>query len=106
MIDAVLQGRIDVAILWGPFAGYFARGYADRLEITPVTSDPRLPGLAFTYAMAPGVRRGDEALAARVQAALARRAGDVRAVLEAYGVPLVDAPPSAFASASLQSPSP
>jgi quinoprotein dehydrogenase-associated probable ABC transporter substrate-binding protein len=100
MVDAVAQGRIDTAIVWGPFAGWFARRYADRLEITPIASDPRLPGLAFTYAMAPGVRRGDDALAARVQAALAHRAGDIRAVLEAYGVPLVDGPPPTVVTAA------
>jgi mxaJ protein len=102
MIDAVAQGRIDTAIVWGPFAGYFGRRYGNRLEITPVTSDPRLPALAFTYAMAPGVRRADDTFAARVQAAVNHRAADIRAVLEDYGVPLVEDAPRTVASTPAQ----
>jgi hypothetical protein len=36
-----------------------------------------------------GVRRGDSALARRVGAVLDRRRGEVRRILEQYGVPLV-----------------
>jgi mxaJ protein len=98
MIAAVDRGDIDVAMLWGPSAGYFARGRGDRLDVVPVTRDPRAPDLVFTYAMAPAVRRDDDAFGERVQAALDRRAGEIRALLETYGVPLV-APPAQLAVA-------
>jgi mxaJ protein len=99
MVDDVAKGTLDVAILWGPFAGWFAKEHGDALAIAPVTADPRQPGLAFTYAMAPAVRRGHDALAARVQAAFDRHAGEIRAVLADYGVPLV-APPAATVASS------
>jgi len=98
MIAAVDRGDIDVAMLWGPSAGWFARGHGDRLDIAPVTADPRAPDLVFTYAMAPAVRRDDDAFGERVQAALDRRAGEIRALIESYGVPLV-APPAQLAAA-------
>ena len=92
LIDAVARREIDTAVVWGPFAGYFARQHGDALEVIPVTSDPRLPAMAYTYAMAPGVRRGDDAWGQRVQAALDRHADEIRALLVQYGVPLVSAP--------------
>jgi len=95
----VASGTLDVAILWGPFAGWFAKAHGDALELRPVTADPRQPDLAFAYAMAPAVRRGNDVLAARVQAAFDRHASEIRAVLADYGVPLV-APAAATVAAS------
>ncbi len=89
IIDAVASGEIDTAIVWGPFAGYFAKKYGDRLEVTPTRADPRMPDMAFAYAMGAGVRQGDDALKAEVQQAMDRHRADIRAILEDYGVPLV-----------------
>jgi quinoprotein dehydrogenase-associated probable ABC transporter substrate-binding protein len=99
MVDDVSRGTLDVAIMWGPFAGWFAKTRGDQLEVVPVTADARQPGLAFAYAMAPAVRRGDDAFAARVQAAFDRHAPEIRAVLADYGVPLVAPPAATVASA-------
>ncbi|HEX4510200.1 MAG TPA: quinoprotein dehydrogenase-associated putative ABC transporter substrate-binding protein [Burkholderiaceae bacterium] len=99
MVDDVAAGNLDVAILWGPFAGWFAKAHGDELEVVPVAADARQPGLAFAYTMAPAVRRGHDELAARVQDAFQRHAAEIRAVIAAYGVPLV-APPAAQVAAS------
>jgi quinoprotein dehydrogenase-associated probable ABC transporter substrate-binding protein len=88
IVDAVAAGDIDTAIVWGPFAGYFARGHGDRLTLTPVDPDPRLPALRFTYAMAVAVRPGEEAFKARLQDAMDRHREDIARILKDYGVPL------------------
>jgi quinoprotein dehydrogenase-associated probable ABC transporter substrate-binding protein len=90
-LDAVADGDVDVAIVWGPLAGYFADRLAAPLAWAPVTPAAEPPALRFTFAMAAGVRRGDVALRDRLQAALDRRADDVRAILDAYAVPRVPA---------------
>src|SRR5205814_4151617 len=36
IIDAVAHGDIDVAIVWGPLAGYFAKKSSVALEVVPV----------------------------------------------------------------------
>jgi hypothetical protein len=41
--------------------------------------------------MSMGVRKGDKALKAELEEALKRKAADIKAILEAYGVPLVTA---------------
>lgn len=92
ILDAVVGGDIDVAVVWGPLAGYFAERLAAPLAFAPVTPARDPPGLAFTFAVAAGVRRGDVALRDRLQAALDRGAADVQVILDAYAVPRVPAP--------------
>ncbi len=89
VIDAVVAGQIDTAIVWGPFAGYFAKRHGDRLAVVPAASDPRLPGLAFAYDISLGVREGEEKLKTELQDVLDRRSEDIRAILLEYGIPLV-----------------
>lgn len=87
LIDAVAQGDVDVAIVWGPFAGWFARRHGDALVLHPVASDPLQPDLAFRYPMALAVRRGDDALRTELQGVLDRRRTEIDAILDDYGVP-------------------
>ena len=102
IIDAVASGEIDVAIVWGPFAGYFARRHGDRLDLAPVGADPLQPALAFRYEMALGVRRGDEALLTELQQVLDRRKPEVDAILRDYGVPLLPAAVPRVAAATVR----
>jgi mxaJ protein len=91
LVDAVARGEVDVAIVWGPFAGYFGPRTGVPLVSTPVTPALDGPVLPFTFAIAAGVRQGDTALQARVDRALESARPQIRAVLERYGVPLVPA---------------
>jgi ABC-type amino acid transport substrate-binding protein len=100
LIRAVATDSIDVAVAWGPLAGYFAKRLPARLAITPVTTArgrsgaPDSPGTTddgFAYSMSLGVRRGDSAWRAMLDAELTKRRDDIRRILEEYGVPLVAA---------------
>jgi len=87
------QGRIDVAIVWGPIAGFFARRvHTLELAVVPMRSET---GLAFDFAMAMGVRYGEPAWKQQVEALLDRHRPEIQAILRDYGVPLVDAAASA-----------
>jgi mxaJ protein len=87
IIDALAEGSIDVALVWGPVAGYFAKTSSVPLRIEPVTpaNDVRWP-MAFDISLA--VRRGDFVLRDKLNAALARDKPAVNAILLSYGVPL------------------
>jgi mxaJ protein len=89
LIAAVARGEVDVAIAWGPLAGYFAHRSPVPLDLTPVSPEVEPPALPFVFDIAAGVRRGDTAMRDRVQGALDRRRGEIRGILETYGVPLV-----------------
>lgn len=87
VLDAVVAGDVDVAIAWGPLAGYFARQARPAVEILPVAA-PRDATLPFEFDISAGVRRGDTALAAAIDGALLRHAAEIHRLLTAYGVPL------------------
>ena len=93
LIRAVARGEVDVAIAWGPLAGYFAHRVREPLELVPVTAGADLPSPAFVLAIAAGVRRGDTQMRDRIQAALDRHRDEIRDILQSYGVPLM--PPAA-----------
>ncbi|RVC76415.1 quinoprotein dehydrogenase-associated putative ABC transporter substrate-binding protein [Mesorhizobium sp. M2A.F.Ca.ET.046.02.1.1] len=91
IVDAVASGEIDVAVVWGPLAGYFAQKQRVPLRITPVT--PRIDGpqLPMIYDISMGVRREDDALRGDVNSALARHKAEIDALLGQYAVPRLDA---------------
>ncbi len=85
-------GKIDVALVWGPIAGYFATKRA-AIPMTVVPFPPE-PGTRFDYAVSMGVRKGDDAWKQRIEAFLERNRDAIRAILTEYGVPQLplDAP--------------
>lgn len=89
IIQAVATGEIDMAIVWGPIAGYFAKKQAVPLTLVPVPADAGSPALPFTYNIALGVRRKDDALKEKLDSELKRKAPEIRKILEEYGVPLL-----------------
>lgn len=89
IIDAVAAGEVDVAIVWGPIAGYFAKRQAVPLELVPVSPSIDLPFLPFVYDVSLGVRRGEEAFKEELEAILDRKRQEIEALLESYGVPMV-----------------
>jgi mxaJ protein len=94
LIDAVARGDIDVAIAWGPLAGFFARRQPTPLELVPVSPQVDLPLLPMVFDIAMGVRRGDTALHDALDAVIVRRRHEIRALLARYGVPIVGSTPS------------
>jgi mxaJ protein len=89
ILDALAAGEIDVAIVWGPLAGYFAPREKVALRIVPVQPQVDVPFLPMVYDIAMGVRRDDAVLKARVEQVLARRHAEVERILDDYGVPRV-----------------
>jgi mxaJ protein len=86
LVDAVANGEVDLAIIWGPFAGYFARAVQAPLDIVPV-SPAQWRSLPFTFSISVAVRKGDEALRAELDSALEHQCAAIHAVLAEYGVP-------------------
>jgi mxaJ protein len=101
IIDAVAAGDIDVAVAWGPLAGYFATRDSVPLRIVPVSPQIDLPFLPFVFDISMGVRRADSTLRDTLNAIIVRRRGSIDSLLTAYGVPLLGTPRSNVAVASL-----
>jgi mxaJ protein len=92
IVAAVASGEIDVAIAWGPMAGYFARRQAVPLEVRPVTPRVDLPFLPLTYQISMGVRHGEKPFRDELSAVIERHEPEIEAILDEYGVPHEDDP--------------
>jgi len=92
MVDALVQGRIETALVWGPQAGYFAARAPVPLRIDIAHAPAELADMPFEFAISMGVARGNRALRDELDAVLARRAAEIDAILAAYHVPRTDRP--------------
>lgn len=81
-------GKLDVAIVWGPIAGYFAkRVKTPALVVVPLKSEP---GVKFDYQMAMGVRYGEREWKQQIEGLIESQRSAIQAILKEYGVPIVD----------------
>ena len=92
IVRAVARGEVDVAVVWGPVAGYFARRSSVPLRVVPVSPEVDVPYLPFVFDIAMGVRRGETALRDSLDAVITRRQRDIDRILADYGVPRADTP--------------
>ena len=90
VVEDVVAGSVDVAMVWGPIAGYFVKKKGAPLEVVPI-DDPADPGARFAFDISMGVRKDDKQLKEQLEGALARRHDDIVHVLEDFGVPLLPA---------------
>jgi mxaJ protein len=95
IVKAVAAGAIDLAVAWGPMAGYYASRQSVPLAVTPVSPEQDGPTRPFTFAIAVGVRRGEQALRAEIDEVLERRRGDIDRLLDDFGVPRLPLQPAA-----------
>jgi quinoprotein dehydrogenase-associated probable ABC transporter substrate-binding protein len=87
LIAAVTKNDVDVAVAWGPLAGYFAKNASVPLDITPIDGDPVHPELPLMFDIGVGVREGDAALKQRLDAELVKRQPQITEILNSYGIP-------------------
>jgi mxaJ protein len=99
VIECVARGDIDRAAVWGPRGGYFARQAVTPLTVSPIadteefsTRKPRFELADFQYDISMGVRKGDDARRAALNEVILRKRLEIRALLENFGVPLIEPP--------------
>jgi quinoprotein dehydrogenase-associated probable ABC transporter substrate-binding protein len=88
LLDDLLANKVDVAIPWGPLAGYYAKKLHAPIEMQAL---PDETGVPLSFSMAMGVKKGNRDLKTRLEAAIDHRQSEIRSVLEEYGVPLAAA---------------
>jgi mxaJ protein len=88
IIDSLAKGKIDVALVWGPLAGYFAKKSGVPMTLTPLP-DADSPDLPFAYGVAIGTRRSDRELRSLVDDILVKKKPEIDRILMEYNVPTV-----------------
>jgi len=89
IVDAVENRDVDLAIVWGPLAGYFAKESRVPLEVVPVSPQIDQPFLPFVFDISMGVRREDQDLKDQLEQILENRRAEIDQILEDYSVPRV-----------------
>jgi mxaJ protein len=98
VIQAVAHGDVDVAVVWGPTAGYFAAQAGVPMvlaTVTPWLDGPQSP-MVFDISM--GLRRDERALRRELDRSLARNREAIDRILDAYHVPRVGDPAAQVAT--------
>ena len=88
LVDAVALGEVDIAIVWGPFAGYFARQQNVALDVVPV-SPAMFLAVPFTYEISAAVRKGNDALREQLDSIIEANSASIQQLLSDFGVPQV-----------------
>jgi quinoprotein dehydrogenase-associated probable ABC transporter substrate-binding protein len=91
IIKAVVNDSIDVAFVWGPVAGYWAKQLGADVVLTPVTDDS-VSGIPFAYSMGMGVRRRDTEFRDSLQKFIDTKGPEIQALLQKFGIPLIPLP--------------
>ncbi len=88
IVDSLAKGNIDVALVWGPIAGWFAKksGVSMTLTALPDSDSADLP---FAYSVAIGTRRSDRELRTLIDEILVRKKPEIDKILLEYNVPTV-----------------
>jgi mxaJ protein len=86
IIDSLAKGNIDVALVWGPVAGYFAKKSGVPMTLTPLPDSDSVD-LPFAYSVAIGTRRSDRELRSLVDDILVRKKPEIDKILMEYNVP-------------------
>ena len=88
LIDDLVKGDLDVAIVWGPIAGYFAKQASIPLVVMPIPEyeDKNVKGKE-NWNISIGVRNKDKARAEELNKAILNRQADIDKILDQYGVP-------------------
>jgi quinoprotein dehydrogenase-associated probable ABC transporter substrate-binding protein len=88
IVKAVASDSIDIAIVWGPIAGYYAKQLGANLNLTPVADDT-LTRIPFNYSMGFATRRRERAFRDSLQKFLDDKHPEIQNLLERYGIPLL-----------------
>jgi len=87
MLDDLVAGEIDAAILWGPLGGPMAKSDYEGLKVVPLLKETSSPRLFFRITM--GVRQGDAIWKRKLNSLIRRNQKDIDAILLEAGVPLI-----------------
>lgn len=88
ILHDVAEGKIDIGLVWGPFAGYYIKHDNLPLRMAFLAAEPGGPRLDYRIAM--GVRPSDVTFRRKLNALISQHQSEITTLLLSYGVPLLD----------------
>ncbi|MEW7972709.1 MAG: substrate-binding domain-containing protein [Candidatus Thiodiazotropha endolucinida] len=87
-VEDVADGNIDVAVIWGPIAGYVASRLETPLSVIPLPAKVDSVPLAFNVSM--GIRRRESNWKHQLNLELEKLSPNIEKILLEYNIPLLD----------------
>jgi quinoprotein dehydrogenase-associated probable ABC transporter substrate-binding protein len=88
MIDDLARGEIDCGILWGPFAGYYAKQANPPLVVVPLTKEAS--GAPMTFRIGMAVRPADQEWKRTLNRLIMENQAEINKLLISYNIPILD----------------
>ncbi len=86
-VEQVVKGELDIAAVWGPFAGWVKETQHAPIVLQPVNMmDDTIP---MEFSVAIGVRKYDAVMKYALEDAMEDKKKEIGDILKAYGIPLV-----------------
>ncbi|MES9829606.1 MAG: substrate-binding domain-containing protein [Candidatus Thiodiazotropha sp.] len=87
-VEDVADGDIDIAVIWGPIAGYAASRQETPLSVIPLPAKVDSVPLAFNVSM--GIRRRESNWKHQLNLELEKLSPNIEKILLEYNIPLLD----------------
>ncbi|MDC1000092.1 quinoprotein dehydrogenase-associated putative ABC transporter substrate-binding protein [Methylophilaceae bacterium] len=89
-VEDVVSGKIDVAIMWGPLGGYYAKQSDVDLVVVEIpeysSGNKKLQGKTY-WNISAGVRKREVERREMVEGAIFRNLDKIYAIMDEYGIP-------------------
>lgn len=88
MLDDLMAGETQAAILWGPLGGPLVKSSYPELKVIPLIREELPPRMFFRITM--GVRQGEKVWQRKLNSLIRRHQDEINALLVDAGVPLIN----------------
>ena len=86
----LVDGKIDIGILWGPYAGYEAKKAKKPIKIVPLTKEEITSRGKLVYRFTMGIRRNAPEWEKTINNLIKDNQEEINQILRGYGIPLLD----------------
>ena len=86
----LVNGELDIAILWGPYAGYEAKLAKKKIKLVPLTKEEKVSRGTMVYRFTMGIRRNEPEWGKTINDLIKDNQEEINEILREYNIPLLD----------------
>ena len=90
MTNDLVEGKIDIAILWGPYAGYETKLAKKKIKLVPLTKEEKVGRGTMVYRFTMGIRRNEPEWGKTINDLIKDNQEEINEILREYNIPLLD----------------
>ena len=90
MTNDLVEGKIDIAILWGPYAGYETKLAKKKIKLVPLTKEEKVGRGTMVYRFTMGIRRNEPEWRKTINDLIKDNQEEINEILREYNIPLLD----------------